>query len=238
MTPQAIPLVCVADWTLEPDPPFGLLGPRERVHVLSLPAWRRTQWAAGRLTARAAQLLALGAQRVASDVLVAPDGAPLLVGGTGFLSIAHSRSLFACAVLGCPTPLGVDVEFDGRGVENLLPRIAAPGESPLPPMATRLWTAKEAALKACRAHPGRLNGYRVSLRSPETGTVQQAAHPTGDVLQVWFETLPGAVAAVVAPPGPARPRFLRVEGQDILDLLRTRASTRPRTEEETTCGVT
>ncbi|MEU8567824.1 hypothetical protein AB0C51_05540 [Streptomyces pathocidini] len=70
--------VVVGDWRRD-EPAYELLGRRERAHAETLPAWRRREWCAGRLTARAALTLHWGEPPRGLDILPAPDGAPVLV---------------------------------------------------------------------------------------------------------------------------------------------------------------
>lgn len=117
---------------------------------------------------------------------IAPGGKPFVPGGPQF-NLSHSGR-FAALILGSGGPVGVDVEASGRQADAL--RIAerffvrhecaalhAAGEAERDPLFLRLWTAKEALMKATglgmRLAPGSISvrlsaGMPVAVRRTDT----------------------------------------------------------------------
>lgn len=213
---ESVPYVLViADWTDVPVPQ-GLLTADEQALAAALPAWRTREFAAGRLTARAAAALA---GRPAAGILRARDGAPACVpvagGGPCSVSIAHTGNL-AVAAAGPPaSPLGVDVEPRDEANAILVPMISGPGDQ-VPPGTdpTLLFACKEAAYKACRGRCPVLSGYPVRM----TGNVITAACRRAPELRVRCWTA-GTAIVTAAGPAAAFAREPRVERPPVPALL-------------------
>jgi phosphopantetheinyl transferase len=181
-----------------------LLGQAEQCHAKTLPPWRRRQWIAARLTARAALHLVHGRPPNNLEILPAADGAPRILGEaakTWWVSLSHSGDRAVCGVSPQSRPVGVDIEQDGACDLELLARVSASGEvPPAPCSATSYWARKEAAFKACRGVPAVLSDYRVDsdgsiiVGQPDASVVRHLAS--------WEIDVPGAVLAVAGPPGP------------------------------------
>ncbi|WP_030689071.1 4'-phosphopantetheinyl transferase superfamily protein [Streptomyces sp. NRRL B-1347] len=212
-------LVVVVDWGHD-GPPHQLLGPGERHHADALPPWRKDEWTRGRLTARAALTLAGCAHY--GDVLRGPGGAPRIhvEGFEGVLSIAHTGNLAACAVARPAAPVGVDIEYEQPELAELLPRITADGERATACLnPTVAWAAKEAALKAALARPGRLAAY-ACRPGPLTGTLIVTCPPDSGLpeLTAWV-TRPAGAVLVTTTATPERPQLVTPTAAEAVELI-------------------
>lgn len=159
-------------------PPRGLLSAREAAVFHSLAhAKRRQDWLLGRSTAKKLLRNSSGPYSLTDlSILAAADGAPevwLEESGEmcrrpGAISISHSRGVAFCAAATAVENLGADIEL-------IVPRaagfarayfsaeeqawLAAAPAAQKTLLATAVWSAKEAALKALRA------GLRLDTRS-------------------------------------------------------------------------
>ena len=70
-------------------------------------------------------------------------GKPVVIDGTGFLSVTHTDTLHAVAY--APFPIGIDAEPKEEKRERVAQRFFSPEEKPLP--FSFVWTAKEAVSK-------------------------------------------------------------------------------------------
>ncbi|MFD0380809.1 4'-phosphopantetheinyl transferase family protein [Streptomyces sp. NPDC059525] len=145
------------------------LSPAEQRVAGALPAWRRSEWMAGRLLAKrlAGELLGTPAQEV--EVLPREDGSPnLLVGGRPLprvhVSISHTPGHAAAAL--ARRPVGVDLceTASAAAVRRVAEHAFSPGElslidrvepaDPADPCRggalAGAWALKEAAVKADR----------------------------------------------------------------------------------------
>ncbi|HEX3782757.1 MAG TPA: 4'-phosphopantetheinyl transferase superfamily protein [Pseudonocardiaceae bacterium] len=217
-------LIIVTSWA-ETRPSAWLLGQAEQSHADTLPPWRRRQWTAARLTARAALLLVHGRPPHGLEILPAADGAPRILGAaatTWWVSLSHSGDWAACAVSPLGRPMGVDIEHDDACDLELLARVSAPDELPPVPRsatsrwATSRWARKEAAFKACRGVPAALSCYRVGGDGSIVAGQPGATRPRQ--LTSWETNVPGAVLAVAGQPGPA-PAVRVLAGSAVLAFL-------------------
>ncbi len=203
-TAPARPSVLICDWG-SADPPERLLRARERAYVRGLASGRRREWARSRLTACAALCWTTGGPP--RDILPDIAGRPVVRGarvpGT-FVSLAHTGSVFVCAVGGLSTgAVGVDVEpVDSRN-NVLLRRIATEDDLaavqvlPPPVRATALVCAKESAFKAYRCGPRNLRMYQVGLgRNGRMGIGQ--VNDKSLPLNLWLSAFGGYAVAVCA----------------------------------------
>jgi 4'-phosphopantetheinyl transferase EntD len=209
----------VTDWR-SAVPNEALLGEREQAFASGLPPWRRREWTAARLTARAALLRVWGRLPATLEILAASDGAPEITAPgrrPTALSLSHTGPLCACTVVEGDLPVGVDIEVvDDRNIA-LLPRIIGPDEPAVCSAdATLLWACKEAALKACRLASARMADYQVRLACDRI-TVS-TPHHSAPGLRAWPTWIPRAVL-VSAGVNLARPRVLAFEGTTVLTLL-------------------
>jgi phosphopantetheinyl transferase len=145
-----------ADFHQAPAPP---LSPAEQRVLHGLPAWRRTEWVAGRLLAK--RLVGEAVAVPASDVEILPraDGSPhVVVGGSAMpavhVSISHTARHVAAAL--APEPVGVDLcETDAAAaVRRAADHVLSPEERSLigtDAGAAAAWALKEAAVKADRS---------------------------------------------------------------------------------------
>ncbi|MEV5340333.1 4'-phosphopantetheinyl transferase superfamily protein [Streptomyces sp. NPDC052676] len=160
-----------ADLHQAPAPP---LSPAEQRVLHGLPAWRRTEWVAGRLLAK--RLVGEAVAVPASDVEILPraDGSPHVVVGGGAMpavhvSISHTARHVAAAL--APEPVGVDLcETDAAAaVRRAADHVLSPEERSLigtdagavspeersligtDAGAAAVWALKEAAVKADRS---------------------------------------------------------------------------------------
>ena len=167
------------------------LPPRERVRFLSRLAREAVRRSAARGGFRLAEL--------AKDV----RGAPRPAGGL-FWSLAHKPEWVAGVV--APHPVGIDIEAVADRPAGLFARIARPrewallaGEAPQVAFA-RLWTAKEAVLKASgRGLAGLADCLLVGREGPERLLLEHA----GRGWAVAQRLLKAAVAAVTVEEAPA-----------------------------------
>jgi 4'-phosphopantetheinyl transferase len=171
---------------------------------------RRRDWLAGRSAAkRAVGLLIAGPSRPpdeAIEIVARASGAPaVLVGGRSCsvrVSIAHAGDLAgAIAWHGSGLPLGLDLE-PLVTPERSLDRVAftaaestwARADHPAAERPLRLWTAKEAVLKAVE------EGLRADLRqvevSPGPTEAAWSARYRGDLFRVRHAVLGGYVTAI------------------------------------------
>lgn len=140
--------------------PLCLSAAEQRV-ARALPAWRRSEWMAGRLLAKrlAGELVGAPAQEV--EVLPRDDGSPhLLVGGrpvpSVHVSISHTPGHAAAAL--APEPVGVDLceTASADTVRRVAGHAFSPGELSLigtdhDEALAGAWALKEAAVKADRS---------------------------------------------------------------------------------------
>jgi 4'-phosphopantetheinyl transferase len=156
----------VALFWAEPAALAGACGPEalddaERARLAGMAAAPATHFLAGRALLRAAVRACFGPAARGIRVRAAGGGRPVLEGaacaGTG-ASLSHTRGLVVCA-LARGAAVGVDAEWLGRRLEplRLAERFFAPDEASRlrrapaearPALFLRLWTAKEAFLKA------------------------------------------------------------------------------------------
>ena len=130
---------------------------------------RRADWRLGRWTAkRAVRFLSMarsGQKLEPTDIeiVAAPDGAPeAYIGGTRsnvVISISHSGGVGFCAATAEELPLGCDVETVGTRSDRFVSDFFTASEAETVMrasqeeralLATRIWSAKESALKAMR----------------------------------------------------------------------------------------
>ncbi|MEU8438063.1 4'-phosphopantetheinyl transferase superfamily protein [Streptomyces sp. NPDC029216] len=182
------------------------LSPAERGVARALPAWRRSEWMAGRLLAKrlAGELVGAPAREV--EVLPRDDGSPhLLVGGrpvpSVHLSISHTPGHVAAAL--APGPVGVDLceTASAATVRRVADHAFSPGELSLigterADALAGAWALKEAAVKADRS--GVFGGAPrrvplLGLRPPLLGGPRRAmAWQAGDAVLALVLTHPGA----------------------------------------------
>ncbi|MFF2197666.1 4'-phosphopantetheinyl transferase family protein [Streptomyces sp. NPDC058157] len=180
------------------------LSPAEQRVARALPAWRRSEWMAGRLLAKrlAGELLGAPAQEV--EVLPREDGSPqLLVGGSPpprvHLSISHTPGHAAAAL--ARRPVGVDLCETGSAgaVRRVADHAFSPGELLLigrdrPEALAGAWALKEAAVKADRGGvfgPAPRRITLLGLRPPALGGPRRAmAWRTGEAVVALVLTGP------------------------------------------------
>ncbi len=162
-----------------------------RLGTLRFPK-RRNEWLAGRLAAKKllfSSLPSLSGSRP-SDVSIEnePEGAPrVYVLGqpcTSSLSISHRDQLAFCAVSeGSALTIGADIERIESRAEAFIADYFTGGEQSLlegipinvrDRLATLIWSAKEAALKALR------KGLRLDTRTVEIISITEGAKSWGD----------------------------------------------------------
>ncbi|RPF29550.1 4'-phosphopantetheinyl transferase superfamily protein [Streptomyces sp. Ag109_G2-6] len=163
------------------------LSPAEQRVARALPAWRRSEWMAGRLLAKrlAGELLGAPAREV--EVLPRDDGSPqLLVGGLPLprvhVSISHTPGHAAAALAW--RPVGVDLceTASAAAVRRVADHAFSAGELSLigPDRAEALagaWALKEAAVKADRSGvfgPAPRRVPLLGLRPPALGGPRRA----------------------------------------------------------------
>jgi len=125
------------------------LSPAERALAGEHRRQRRDEWIRGRLAMRAALVALLGADAATIDILVAPDAAPLLVGGPACaISLSHDESWLAVAVVAGPCRLGIDLcaRSHGDQASRVLRRLGIHHDCE--PVAA--WAALETVLKLRR----------------------------------------------------------------------------------------
>lgn len=150
----------------------GWLSPRERETLADLHVpKRRADWRLGRWAAKAAICAWIGAPPASVEVVAAASGAPeALVGGERApeaLSLSHRGGRALAVVADAGVAIGCDLEVAEPRSEAFLSTWLAPaerasvetaGSAGRSRLANVLWTAKEAAAKACR------EGLRVDVR--------------------------------------------------------------------------
>jgi len=148
-------------------PDVAELSDAERAVLVLRDGPRRDEWISGRIAMRRVMRDALGASADAASVLIAPDGAPLVVGAPPCgLSLSHDGPWIAVAFARGAWRLGVDLcqrvyaERAARILGRLGVRMTDVG-----PCAA--WAALEATLKlrrmpvmALREHALEVRGYR------------------------------------------------------------------------------
>ncbi|MFF8264381.1 4'-phosphopantetheinyl transferase family protein [Streptomyces virginiae] len=137
------------------------LSEAERRVLQALPAWRRAEWAQGRLLAKRLVWEALAVPPGDVEVLPRDDGSPrVVVGGVPapavHVSISHTARHVAAAL--APDPVGVDLceTASAAAVRRVADHVLSPGELALvaahgPGAAAAAWALKEAAVKADRS---------------------------------------------------------------------------------------
>jgi 4'-phosphopantetheinyl transferase len=211
-------------------PGDGWLGQREAERMRGLHfAKRRADWRLGRWTAKRAVAAYLRLPRdpdalAGIEILPAPDGAPeaflASLPASVVISLTHSQGRAVCAVAPPGTALGCDLEkveprsdafladyFTDREREMAIRGGVNDGAR----VATLVWSAKEAALKALRT------GLRRDTRSVEVevcavsedGWRRLAVRDAGGgVFQGWWLDDGGFVLTLVAEPPLAAPHRL------------------------------
>ncbi|GAA0319539.1 hypothetical protein GCM10010302_68430 [Streptomyces polychromogenes] len=139
--------------------PLCLSSAEQRV-ARALPAWRRSEWMAGRLLAKRLAGELVGAPAGEVEVLPREDGSPhLVVGGRPLpslhVSISHTPGHAAAAL--APGPVGVDLceTASAAAVRRVAEHAFSPGELSLiaadgAEALAGAWALKEAAVKADR----------------------------------------------------------------------------------------
>ncbi|KOY53412.1 4'-phosphopantetheinyl transferase family protein [Streptomyces sp. XY332] len=137
------------------------LSPAERRVVQALPAWRQTEWVAGRVLAKHLVGEAVGAPADDVEILPRADGSPyVVVGGDPLpavnVSISHTARHVAAAL--APEPVGVDLceTQSAAAVRRVRDHAFSPAERSLigtdrPDVLAGAWALKEAAVKADRS---------------------------------------------------------------------------------------
>ncbi|MGW7453687.1 4'-phosphopantetheinyl transferase family protein [Streptomyces sp. NPDC054787] len=137
------------------------LSPAEECVVRALPAWRQSEWLAGRLLAKRLVSEVLAVPESDVEILPRDDGSPYaLVGGspasTVHVSLSHTAGHVAAAV--APQPVGVDLcpTASADAVRRVADHALSPAELSLigtdrPEVVAGAWALKEAAVKADRS---------------------------------------------------------------------------------------
>ncbi len=146
-----------------------------------------------------------GLPPAALPICTARSGKPFLQGSNLSFNLSHSGHL-AAVVIGCGHEVGIDVEVEGRRITNILgvaasvlhaeevSRLAALSPQGREPAFLRLWTAREAWLKALGT--GIAAGPRHFNAAPLLDGLQAITCDDWTVRQI--PTSPGVYAAVAA----------------------------------------
>ena len=173
------------------------------VHAWFFPHWPTARDSARSQTVREYLAHYLDAERAHVQIELEPNGKPRVRGDGLFFNVSHSGNAMLLAVSRAHD-IGVDLEFSRRArpVVELAQRWFDPAEAvalqTLPESARqaaflRLWTCKEAALKASGG--GISSGlHRVAFKMNEIGDIDGAIDPEWRVVRL--EPAPGYVGAV------------------------------------------
>jgi 4'-phosphopantetheinyl transferase EntD len=179
------PMVAAVESMADP-PKAGALFPGEEAAIRTAGPWRRAEFTAGRLCARAAMAL-LGVP--ATSILPGPAGQPQWpTGVTG--SITHCAGYLASAVALTTdvAAIGIDAEPDVRLPVGLIETVAAPREQAWIRQCTAtgpavcwdrlLFSAKESVVKLWYPLTGQWLGFHdVAVRPATTGTFDVCLPP-------------------------------------------------------------
>ncbi len=125
-----------------------------------------------------------------------PDGAPLVAGFHGFISVSHSDSVALLARRNVG-PVGVDIERPRRQLERISRKFMTSGElqryTPDPSTLLRLWTAKEAVFKAAAEPTLTVSRIFVDLEA------SMVRIPSGAMFRICFLSLASNTVAVAIP---------------------------------------
>jgi 4'-phosphopantetheinyl transferase len=180
---------------------------RARLAALRIPK-RRADWRLGRWTAKCAVAAALDCDPARIAIIATESGAPLAlrdgVPAPVAISLSHAAGHGLCAVAPAGVVLGCDLErIEPRSAAFARDYFTATEQALIgtdPRLATRLWCAKEAVLKALG------DGLREDTRAVEVGMGTGSADgwsrltavhtASGRRFDAWWRELDGLVAVI------------------------------------------